>query len=86
MNVKDFAEFLLSKTDKKGYLSEEELISVALELGFSTAYFNTNLSFLRKMNILSKKIKVEGREFYFFNQVQYEKLIGKKKEEKGVKA
>ena len=80
MNIKEFAEVLLSKINKKGYLSEEELIAISLELNYSSAYFNTNLSFLRKMNILSNKIKIEGKEVYYFNQIKFNKLTGKKKE------
>jgi len=80
MNTKEFSELLLTKKNKAGYISEKDLYSLAFNLGYSTPYFNANLSCLRNMNVLSKKLKIDDENVYFFNEIEYNKLIGKEKE------
>jgi len=83
MNIKEFSKLLLTKKNKSGYITEKDLNILMFNLGYSITYFNGNLSFLRKIDILSQRQKIDDENVYFFNEIEYNKLIGKK--EKGVK-
>jgi len=80
MNINEFVELLLTKKSKTGYITEKDLNILIFNSGYSITYFNGNLSFLRKINILSQRLKIDGEIVYFFNEIEYNKSIGKKEE------
>ena len=83
MKLLEFCELIKSKTNKSGYISVNDLNSLNFVCKMSLTYFKAHVTALIQTELLSEKLDIEGEKVYSFNQFQYEKLTGKKKEKKG---
>jgi len=77
MNFLEFGGLVLKKADERGYISENDLLLLSLDCGFSTSYFNSQVSCLRKFEIIGKLLKLDNEKVYFFNRDKF-KLIKKR--------